>query len=153
MNKKVIANKYARFYALISQINNAGVDITKEDVVSDFTNGRSSSLKDLKHWEFQELERQLIARANNNKKPSATNYENDHLNPIRRAIIAQFKSIGRTVEDAKNWAETYGVSGVKKMFNDYTGQELFKLLQNAKKIKSDYLKSANKKLTDNGKKS
>lgn len=143
-------HNYSRFYALIKQINANGVAVTKEDIVLEFTSGKTTSLTSLKHWEFQELERRLQQSVNSPNKAAASNYKNDPLDSTRKAIISQFLSIGRSVQDAKDWAEKYGVNGTKKLFNQYTGQELFVLLQNAKKVKADYIKSANKKLT-NGK--
>lgn len=138
--------KYARFYALLNQINSTGASITKEELIAEFTNGKTNSLTSLQHWEFQELERQLIAKVQS-KKPEFDVPKNLLTNDsTRKAIISQFLSIGRTVQDAKDWCEKYGVNGAKKAFNQYTGQELFMLLQNAKKVKNDFIKSASKKI-------
>ncbi|TAG31909.1 MAG: hypothetical protein EAZ35_02335 [Sphingobacteriia bacterium] len=137
-------NNYSRFYAIIKQINQSGGDITKEGIVSDFTSGRTKSLGDLSLGEFQELERSLVKLAPTNR--NAADYQFEKLDRSRKAIISQFRSIGRTANDAIEWSEKYGVNGVKKQFNSYTGQELFKLLRNAKQVKADFIKSANKKL-------
>lgn len=140
--------KYSRFYAVIAQINRAGGNLNKEDLVLTFTQGRTDKLTDLSIQEFQELERRLLISTN--LRPSKIDYINDPLDKTRKAIISQFKSIGRTAQNAIAWAEKYGVNGVKRKFNDYTGQELFKLLLNAKKVKEDYIKSINKKLKSDG---
>jgi len=137
-------NNYSRFFSLVKQINETGAEITKEEIIEDFTSGRTKSLKALELRELQELERQLIARVNKTK--TANDYKNDPLDASRKAIISQFLSIGRTVEAAKAWAEKYGVNGVKKAFNDYDGQELHILIKNAEKVKRDYILSINKKL-------
>jgi DNA modification methylase len=139
-----MAHNYSRFFSLIKQINSTGVALTKEEVIEDFTNGKTTSLKALKHFELQELERQLIARLNNTK--TAKDFKSDPRDAQRKAIISQFKSIGRTAKDAIAWAEKYGVNGIKKMFNDYDASELFILTKNAEKVKSDFIKSVNKKL-------
>ncbi len=138
-------NKYARVFAIVGQINNAGADVTYKELLKSFTNGRTDSLSKLEHWELQEFERSLMKLQGENPLSDA-DYLNDPLNATRRAIIAQFKSIGRTASNAIEWAEKYGVNGRKKRFNDYNGQELFVLLQNAKKVKADFIKSINKKL-------
>lgn len=139
-------NNYSRFFSLIKQINATGAELTKEEVIGDFTNGRTNSLKALKTFEFQELERQLIARVN--KKTTANDYINDPLDKQRKSIIAQFLSIGRTAKQAKQWAEKYGVNGLKKSFNNYNANELFILTQNALNVKNDFILSANKKLNN-----
>lgn len=141
-------NKYSRFYVILKQINKAGGSVTKSQLVSDFTEGRTTSLTDLSYVEFQELERRLLVLKGKSGKSSTENYSNDPLNNTRRAIIAQFKSIGRTTADAIAWAEKYGVNGDKLKFNDYNGQQLFILLKNAKKMKADFVKSINKKLSN-----
>lgn len=139
-----MSNIYSRFFSLIKQINNTGVAITKEEVIEDFTSGRTNSLKSLDFREFQELERQLIARVSNVK--TASDFKNDPRDAQRKAIISQFKSIGRSASNAIDWAEKYGVNGVKKRFNDYDASELFILTKNAEKVKNDYIVSVNKKL-------
>lgn len=140
-----MANNYSRFFAVIKQINSQGGHLSKEQAVSEFTQGRTDKLGDLSLGEFQELERSLIRLAGTSK-PSAAKYKDDPLDKARKAIIAHFKSIGRTTEDAITWAEKYGVNGVKKRFNDYNGQELWQLVQNSKKVKSDFIIAANRKL-------
>lgn len=137
--------KYSRLFAIISDINKAGGDVNYKELVSGFTNNRTDSLSSLEHRELQEFERSLM-RLQGQQDLSDSDYKNDPLNGTRRAIIAQFKSIGRTAEAAIEWAEKYGVNGAKKQFNEYTGQELFILLQNAKQVKSDFIKSVNNKL-------
>lgn len=133
-------NKYSRFFALLKQTNQ-----TKEEVISNFTNGRTDSLRGLYLREFQEMERQLIRLSSGNNTP-ANNHVNNTGDKQRKAIIAIFKSIGKTTENAKAWAEKYGVKGEKKNFNDYTNQELYILIRNAEKMKADFIKSVNKKV-------
>lgn len=137
--------KFSRVFAIIADINKAGGDVTYKELLKGFTNNRTDSLSSLEHRELQEFERSLM-RLQSQTDLTDADYKNDPLNQTRRAIIAQFKSIGRTTEAAIEWAEKYGVNGEKRKFNDYTGQQLFVLLQNAKNVKSDYIKSANKKL-------
>lgn len=139
-----MTHNYSRFFSLIKQINNTGVALTKEEVIQDFTNGKTNSLKALKHFELQELERRLMERLNNTKTDN--DFKNDPRDAQRKAIISQFKSIGRNAADAIAWAEKYGINGKKKRFNDYDAQELFILTKNAENVKNDYTLSVNKKL-------
>ncbi len=139
-----MTHNYSRFFSLIKQINSTGVALTKEEVIQDFTNGKTNSLKALKHFELQELERRLMERLNNTK--TSNDFKNDPRDAQRKAIISDFKSIHRTTNDAIAWAEKYGVNGVKKKFNNYTKSELKLLKLNAEKVKNDYTLSVNKKL-------
>lgn len=136
-----MANKYSRIFAILKDINTTGAAITKEDVVSDFTGGKTTSLSSLNTFEVNELVKHLMVLQSQFKLPV-----NDHLDRARKAIISQFKSVGRTTEDAIVWAEKYGVYGQKKRFNEYNGQELWQLLQNAKKVKVDTIRSVLKKV-------
>lgn len=142
-------NKYSRIFAIIKQVNEAGGAVTKESLVSDFTNGRTTSLSDLSFSEYQEFERNLVSvsrNKNNAHKPNSKSHEHDPNDATRKAIIAQFKSIGRSTQDAISWCERYGVRGLKKSFNSYSGQELYILLQNAKKVKTAFIKSVSNKV-------
>jgi hypothetical protein len=128
-------NKYTPIFTAISRINKAGGDHTKESVVHDFTKGRTKSLRDLDDQEVK-----LLIHKLNNLIGDPKN------NAIRRAIISQFKTIGKTTDAAIAWAEKYGVRGVKREFNAYDTTELMVLLQNAKKVKNDFLKAVNKRI-------
>lgn len=134
--------RYSRVFAIIGSINKAGGAVSHKEVVKEFTEGRTASLSDLSDDELRQLEQNLSSMA---PKQPKVDYSNDPLDSTRKAIISQFLSIGRTAEHAKAWAEKYGVNGVKKPFNEYTGQELYQLVQNAKKVKQGFIKSVNKK--------
>lgn len=138
-------NKYGKIFAIIKDINmKAGTSITYQELVYEFTDGETCSLSSLKEWQFKEFERQLMQKSPSKKM--ASQYKSDPLDKPRKAIISQFLSIGRSADEAKAWAEKYGVKGNKKAFNDYTGDELWLLVQNAEKVKRDFIKSASKKL-------
>jgi hypothetical protein len=136
-------SKYSQIFAIIGTINKAGGNVTYKELVKDFTDGRTTSLSDLSAEEVELFTKKLSAMA---PRQQPVDYSSDPLDATRKAIISQFKSIGRTAADAKAWAEKYGVNGVKRDFNDYTGQELFILLQNSKKIKAGFVKKVNKKV-------
>lgn len=139
-------NKYARVFALLKQVNANGLNLTYQEAVSTLTNGRTASLSDLSAYEVQELERSLQAIAGTQHNVVVMSEYDAELekekDKMRKAIISAFKSIGRDVQDAKNWAEKYGVNGVKRKFNDYTKPELFLLIRNANKVKADFIKAA-----------
>jgi len=136
-------SKYARFFAILKQINANGEALTKEEAVNRYTGGSTGSLSSLSPVELAGLERSLAAlvknRSNGPQQPI-----DQVADRLRKGIISQFLSIGRTAADAKAWAEKYGVRGNKRKFNDYDHQELYMLFQNAKKVKLDYIKSFNR---------
>ncbi len=137
--------KYSRFYAILKAANTAGLLLTKEEAVSEYTSGRTESLSALSSLELEGLERYI---------QSATAGHQLHIPPadtcdkMRKGIISIFYSIGRSVADAKAWAEKYGTGGKKKAFNDYDEAELYQLLRNAEKMKADHISSVNKRLTE-----
>lgn len=133
-------NQYAPFFAAYNASVKAGNSLSKEEQINIFTNGRTSSLKELSHWELQELTRSLCMVA-----PAPV--VNDKADKMRKAIIAIYRSMGRTVADAIAWAEKQGVKGTKKQFNQYTTGELYVLIGIAEKIKADWSKSIRKQIT------
>lgn len=137
-------NIFSPFFAAYNDSVKRGNPFTKEEVVSNFTNGRTSSLKHLDHWELQELTRTLRQLS---PPPSGGGREGaEKADKMRKAIIAIFKSMNRTTEDAKAWAEKQGVKGLKKAFNEYTTGDLYILIGIAEKIKSDWQKSIRKQV-------
>lgn len=135
-------NRYTKFFAAYNSSVKRGNPNSKEEVVSQFTDKRTSSLKDLSEFELQELTRNLNGLSATHKwKPPDVEADK-----MRKSIIAIFKNTGRTVDDAKNWAEKQGVNGVKKSFNKYTKQELFVLIRVAEKVKMDQDAAIRKKL-------
>lgn len=134
-------NKYAPFFAAYNDSKKRGNPSPKEEVVCNFTNGRTSSLKELDHWELQELTRSLRQLA-----PPVVPANQEKADKMRKAIIAIFKSMNRTTGDAKAWAEKQGVKGLKKAFNEYTTGDLYILIGIAEKIKSDWQKSIRKQV-------
>lgn len=135
-------NKYAAFYAAYNASVKKGNPNTKEQTVSDFTNGRTTSLSDLSTHELQEIVRNLNSLSGNNKP-----VDDSKADSMRKAIIAIFKDIGDTTKDAIDWAEKQGVRGVKKKFNSYTTGELFVLIQVAETIKKSRQTAIRKSIT------
>ena len=129
---------YSQVFVLLVQINKSGIELTKEEAVSTFTNGRTGSLTELSDFELTDFKKSLQLMV------TQPDRKDDKLDNTRKAIISQFKGIGKTTADAIAWAEKYGVFGNKRRFNDYNGQELYQLLQNAKKMKADTIRSVTK---------
>jgi hypothetical protein len=124
-------NRYARLFALVAAANKQNARIEINQLVNDYTCGRITSVKDLSDTELKSLENHI-----QNMFPKDSHWEKK--NNLRRAIIAQFKSVNKSVTEAKAWAEKYGVKGVKREFNEYSIRELAILLVNAKTMAQQY---------------
>ena len=132
-------NKYAAFYAALKASQAAGNPHSKEEVVSQLTNNRTSSLSALSFSELSELVSQLTMQA---RKPD------DKGDKMRKAIIAIFYDMQRDAKAAKEWCEKQGVKGQKKAFNHYTNGELFVLVKLAEKVRSDWKEAIRKKIQE-----
>ncbi|HMR84803.1 MAG TPA: hypothetical protein PKE30_16775 [Niabella sp.] len=138
-------NKYAAFYGVYNASQKAGNPYSKEEVILNFTNNRTSSLRELDQAELNDLCRNLAALSNKTAHPEAGSKSDT----MRKAIIAIFKSMERTTQEAIKWAEGQGVKGVKKSFNDYTPGELYVLIGIAEKAKTSWMKGIRKRIQKN----
>ncbi|MBS1747094.1 MAG: hypothetical protein JST21_13065 [Bacteroidetes bacterium] len=139
-------NKYSPFFAAYNASVKAGNPNSKEEVIEAFTNGRTRSLKDLDVRELQELVRRLQMLV---PAPSPSERAGGEVaDKMRKAIIAIFRSMNKTVDEAIAWAEKQGVKGIKKQFNSYTTGELYVLIAIAEKIKAGWQKDIRKQITE-----
>ncbi len=143
MNTTMGNNIYSPFYAAFTRATTMGCNLTKKELVEEFTEGRTTSLKELSHGELIELIK-MVNRLCGNGEIKKRTHDEIKKNNMRRAIISQFKFIGKTTRDAIVWAEKYGCKGVKRKFNEYTEQELYVLIRNAEQMKEDFLKGLRK---------
>lgn len=137
-------NKYAGFFAAYNASIKGGNPLSKEEVVLEFTEGRTASLKDLTIAEYEALVSHLNKLSGFNPVWQEEDQKRDRM---RKSIIAIFKKMGRTTAAAIAWAEKQGVKGVKKPINDYTAAELFVLIRVAEKVFSDWQVAIRKNLT------
>lgn len=136
-------NNYAEFYLRIRELG-----LEKEAVVSDFTDGRTESLRELSQKELTALCASL------RKTAQGTNVYVPKDNPkgdrLRKAIISIFHQMryDEPAVAAKAWAEKMGAYGgeknVKKPFNHYSNQELMNLLMKAENALADFRSSVRK---------
>lgn len=139
-------NPYAAFYAAYNASVAAGNPLSKEELVLDFTQGSTSSLKELSSAELDGL----VARLNQLNRSGQAPYKphSDKADSMRKSIIALFYKMNKTPAQAKAWAEKQGVRGVKKKFNHYTNGELFTLIRIAEKICSEWQSGIRKRLNE-----
>lgn len=139
-------NKYSGFFAAYNASVKNGNPTTKEEMLLDFTNDRTSSLKELTDAELEEITKRI-------KSLSGLTYISNVIetNPtgdkMRKSIISIFKKMNCNTKEAIEWAEKQGVKGVKKPFNDYTNGELFVLIRVAEKVLSDWQIAIRKRIT------
>lgn len=141
-------NRYSHFYAAFNTAVKKGCNYSKEELVDDFTKGRTASLKELSDGELREIVMQLNGRTSTGseswKKPPVMTEAEKKRDNMRKVIISIFKFMGKTTGDAIAWAEKYGCGGNKRRFNDYNEQELYVLIRNAETVKEDFLKAIRK---------
>lgn len=146
-----MTNKYSKFYALLSVL---GIDSQeKSNLVLEYSNQRTKSLKELSSDELQNLETHLQNLTGKSQKPNgwqqtktAKPATNDELVKLRKKVIALLAySLGWTVYDkAKNnnvadmpriyiWVQKYGIANPKK-FNDYSKKELTGLISQVEQM-------------------
>ncbi len=143
-------NPYARFYASYHTSVKCGNSASKEEVVFEFTGGRTTSLRELSEVELNDLIDQLNQKST---IQGTKKYSKDETarNTMRRAIIAQFHCAGRDgVRAAKAWAEKQGATiehvNIKRRFNEYTQPELINLIKKAEKMRVSDMKTISKQL-------
>lgn len=146
-------NQYAAFFAALKTSRKMGNSLSRAELVSQFTEGRTASLKELDAWELNEITIRLnhlnLGSSIGQLKPQATVASAaSKSDRMRKAIIAIFHKMDRPPAAAIAWAEKQGVKGVKKRFNDYSNQELYQLILVSEKVLKDYLKAIRKKLSE-----
>lgn len=133
-------SKYSAFFGAYNASVKAGNPYTKEEQVQIFTEGRTGSLKELSDQELEALTRQLNNQGNTK----------DLADTMRKAIISIFHKMNyaNAAAAAKAWAEKMGVGSkdkhVKRPFNEYTTQELKKLIYKAEIALEDWRKATKK---------
>ncbi len=135
-------SKYSTFFAAYNASVKAGNPYSKEEQVSIFTQGRTSSLRELSDQELKELTAQLNGQVN----------AGDKADKLRKALISIFHKMQyqNAAAAAKAWAEKMGVgakeNNVKKPFNEYTPQELKRLIYKAEIALADFKRRIDKKM-------
>lgn len=128
---------YSQFYALQKKLIQSGHKTTKEDLVADYTEGRTTSLRELSDTEFKELIASLNKMLNTTK---AANWQNTAENKMRRKIIAILgHQMKYTMIHIDQWCTNYGK--FKKPLNDHSHAELVKLITQAEQYYQSHMKA------------
>ena len=97
MGTKTVTRNYAEFYALFNKLPGA-TDGLKEDLVSQFTNGRTTSIKEVSGKEYKAMCASL--RENQNGGMSAETHAKE-LKKRRSAVLKRLTKLGI---DTSEWA-------------------------------------------------
>jgi hypothetical protein len=127
-------NQYAPFFAALKAAEQrTGQKIDRQELILDFTKGRTGSLKDLSRMELSEITRELGGRM-----------AKDPADVMRKKIISLLKYQGYTTEGGKAdmdriyaFIKKYGY--LHKHLNSYTEKELPKLIYQCEVMKKKYI--------------
>jgi hypothetical protein len=132
----IVTTQLQRIHVLLSK---CGLMAYKGDMVIEVTNGREHSTKQLT---FEEAN-VMIARLDATVKERA-NKQQDKAQIMRRKIISCFREMNYVkggkadMQRIYEWVIKYGY--LHKTLNQYTAQELPKLVSQVEIVKKDYLK-------------
>jgi hypothetical protein len=136
-------NPYTPFFAAFNAAQKRGNPLTKEDVISQFTGGRTTSLKQLDTAELNELT--LSLNRISGFQARRPNTHHDPTDKQRKAIIAIAHKMGWQTPSGKadirrinGWCVTFGK--FKKPLNDHTAPELPELVTQFDKVYQSFLK-------------
>ena len=132
--------KYSQYFTIEQQILKAGHIIERSELIYSFTEGATTSLKDLSPAKYNEFCSWLKQTFGLVKK----DWQDTPENKMRRKIIMLFKKMNYTtakgkadMESINHWAVKYGY--LKKPLNDYTAKELPKLVTQAERMYNSYV--------------
>ena len=130
-------NAFKHYFAVEKKLRASGMRIERAELISEFTGGAKSSLRDLSSTEYSEL----LTQMNNLAKRQDIA---DKLNLMRRKVIANLTKCGYITAERKadmerinNWCVTHGHA--HKRLNDYNAWELQKLITQAENMYAKFL--------------
>ena len=129
---------YAAYFAIEKQLKSAGAPVDRSDLIHAFTEGRTSSLKELSEYEYREFINHMNTLLQQSKKISDKGLRQ------RRKVIALFCNMGYVINDKpdmksiNDWCKKYG--HLKKQLNDYVGADLTKLVVQAEEVYNSFIK-------------
>lgn len=134
-------NDYYALFSMIKKIRSVGIPVDREDLVYEYTGGRTKSLRELTPAEYEGLIKWLSRQIDAHN----SNWQNSPENQMRRKIIALFYKMGYRVTTIgyqhpskadmtaiKVWVMKYGY--LHKDLNEYTVEELPKLVTQVEEI-------------------
>lgn len=127
---------FRAFFLLEKQLRNSGLKYERAELIKDFTQGRTSSLRELGASEYVDLlmsMNQMVVKG-----------ANAEANNMRRKVIACLAKAGYTsapkaadMERINNWCKSHGY--LHKRLNEYSIGELPKLVTQAELVYAKFL--------------
>ncbi|MBA3900976.1 MAG: hypothetical protein H0X62_12350 [Bacteroidetes bacterium] len=127
MKKEFVNHK--QFFVILKELNALGAELTKEEVVSEYTEGRTESLNNMQPNEWNHM----ISSMNMQLRNSSELFL--ELDKKRKKVIANMKLCGYSVDETKIWAAKQR----KMPFNQLTSSELSELIYASGKVKDHFL--------------
>ena len=84
---------YSKYFAIEKQLKAAGMDVYRDELISDFTEGRTDSLRELSTTEYREFTNHLGAMLGN------AQMKDSKANRMRKKVIALLCQCGYTKND------------------------------------------------------
>lgn len=125
-------NKYARYFAIEKKMKSIGMHPDRNEMIAEFTEGRTESLRDLTPGEYREFTNQLSQLLNGDEARS------DKMNTMRRKVIAILCQCGFTkdgkadMKRIQEWCITHGHA--HRELNRYDVIDLQKLITQSERM-------------------
>lgn len=130
-------NKYSAYFAIESQLKNAGFDGNRSDLITQFTDGKKSSLTQLEHIEYTEFLKWL--RATFQTGHQSADWQKSPQNKMRQKLWRILCHEMRYTEaQMHQWVEKYG--RFHKPLKQHNHQELTQLVSQAEIVLQGYYK-------------
>lgn len=133
---------YTAYFAIEKKLKNQGFDFERSELVSQFTDGKKSGLKELTAFEYSEFLKMLNSRFV--KVEPSRPPVNEVLQNQRRKIISLFRKMGYEKDHKADMQRIYGwvleYGYLHKSLNQYNEKELPKLVTQAEKVYTTYLR-------------
>jgi len=124
--------KFSKYFAIEKKLKDSGMRIYRAELISDFTDGNTDSLKGLSATEYRELTNRMSAML------PAQQFKDDKANKMRKKVIALLCQCGYTKHDKPDmqrineWCIKRGKMKVE--LNDYKVKDLPALIYQAEEF-------------------
>lgn len=134
--KKAAKRDYSEYFALEKQLQQLGYELTREDIVLDFTGGECTGLRQLTDRQYYGLLKSLRTKLSESEDPA--------LQQMRMKIIALFRKMGyerngkADMPKIYKWVKKYGK--FHQPLNLHSKEELTELTTQVKMMYESHLK-------------
>lgn len=136
---------FKAYFAVEKRLKTIVPSITREELISEFTSGKKTSLKELSSWEYKEFIAWMNVMIGSKTQKPVPTWRDTPENRMRRKIIALFVTMGYKTGDQSDmnrineWCEKYG--RFHKPLNDHSITELTLLTTQVETYYASFLNS------------